>query len=159
MKQSIESAKKRRGVPTPQPTTTSNKSTQNISPAPQVLTIPQILDNIGKRLITLELFMNETKKNGLPSVQRNINVEQETAQNISLENATQMDEIVDEFDKRHQMLATEIASLKDIVLNLQKYTMDVNKMLLEERSHIINELENRIQDEQPENNEQPYQNE
>jgi hypothetical protein len=159
MKQSIESAKKRRGVPTPQPTTTSNTSTQNISPAPQVLTIPQILDNIGKRLITLELFMNETKKNGLPSVQRNINVEQETAQNISLENATQMDEIVDEFDKRHQMLATEIASLKDIVLNLQKYTMDVNKMLLEERSHIINELENRIQDEQPENNEQPYQNE
>ena len=147
MKQSLESAKRRRGAPTPsQPQTAPNVQTKQNVPSPaSVLTIPQVIDNIGKRLIILETFMNETKQGNVSSIQRN--VEKPIIETISTENTNQLDEIVDEFDKRHQILATEIASLKDIVLNLQKYTMDVNKMLLEERAHIINEVENREQQE------------
>lgn len=146
MKQSLESAKRRRGISTPQQTLPPNGQSTQISQSPAtVLTIPQVIDNIGKRLIILETFMNDTKQNLSPVLQRNAEQpsSQPDTQHVTFENTNQLDEIVDEFDKRHQMLATEIASLKDIVLNLQKYTMDVNKMLLEERTHIINELENR----------------
>jgi hypothetical protein len=38
------------------------------------------------------------------------------------------------------MIAEEVANLKDIVLKLQSYTMDVNKTLLEERIHILSDL-------------------
>ena len=40
---------------------------------------------------------------------------------------------MDEFNARFELLADEIANMKNIVLSLQSYTMDVNKMLLEER--------------------------
>lgn len=42
-------------------------------------------------------------------------------------------QLVDEIEHRFTMLATEINDLKDIVMKLQSYTMDVNKTLLEER--------------------------
>ena len=37
------------------------------------------------------------------------------------------------------MLATQINDLKEIVIKLQSYTMDVNKTLLEERIQFMNE--------------------
>ena len=40
------------------------------------------------------------------------------------------------------MLAEEIASLKDTLLKLQTYTMDVNKMLLDERVNVLSDLGN-----------------
>jgi hypothetical protein len=147
MKQSLESAKKRRGVPTPvsQPPSSNTHNPSINQPASGVLTMQQVIDNIGKRLITLELFMAETKKSQQQQLEQNIS-ERTTGitENITQEtHSVNTDEIVEEFDKRYQMLASEVASLKDIVLSLQKYTMDVNKMLLEEREHIINEMENR----------------
>jgi hypothetical protein len=39
------------------------------------------------------------------------------------------------------MLAEEIQTIKNMVLSLQSYTMDVNKMLLEERNRLIAEIE------------------
>ena len=38
------------------------------------------------------------------------------------------------------IIVEEIANLKDIVLKLQSYTMDVNKTLLEERINILSDL-------------------
>ena len=49
--------------------------------------------------------------------------------------------ILNEFSNRFDMMAEEIGSLKDIVLKLQAYTMDVNKTLLEERIHILSDLD------------------
>jgi len=44
-------------------------------------------------------------------------------------------EILDEFNARFEIMAEEIANLKNIVMNLQMYTMSVNKQLLEERQN------------------------
>ena len=41
------------------------------------------------------------------------------------------DEILQEFNGRFEMLAHEINDMKNLVLNLQKYTMEVNRRLLE----------------------------
>ena len=46
-----------------------------------------------------------------------------------------LQEILDEFNARFEIMAEEIANLKNIVMNLQMYTMEVNKQLLEERNN------------------------
>jgi hypothetical protein len=51
-------------------------------------------------------------------------------------------------DTRFDILAREIADLKDVVLKLQAYTMDVNKTLLEERIHILSDLDTTVEDKQ-----------
>ena len=43
-------------------------------------------------------------------------------------------DMVQEYEARFQMLATEINDIKDILLKLQSFTMEVNKTLFEERS-------------------------
>jgi hypothetical protein len=48
--------------------------------------------------------------------------------------------VVEEFNNRYELLATEIQSIKDIVLNLQSYTMNVNKTLMEERVRVLSDL-------------------
>ena len=53
---------------------------------------------------------------------------------------------MEEMDTRFDILAREIADLKDIVLKLQAYTMDVNKTLLEERIHILSDLDASVPD-------------
>jgi len=47
---------------------------------------------------------------------------------------------IGEFNHRYELLATEILNLKNLVLDLQNYTMRVNKMLLEERMNVFSEL-------------------
>ena len=47
-----------------------------------------------------------------------------------------------EFDHRYQMLASEISNLKQIVLKLQSYTLEINQSLFEERTEILSKLEN-----------------
>ena len=42
------------------------------------------------------------------------------------------------------MIATEITNMKDALLSLQTYTMDVNKMLLNERVRVLSDLGNNI---------------
>ena len=41
-----------------------------------------------------------------------------------------------EFDHRYELLASEIVNIKQIVLQLQSYTLDVNKTLLGDRDHL-----------------------
>ena len=53
---------------------------------------------------------------------------------------TDLNEVLDDFNNRFMMLATEISQLKDVVMKLQSYTMDVNKMLLEERVNVLSDL-------------------
>ena len=50
-------------------------------------------------------------------------------------------EILDDFQQRFIILAGEINSLKDTILKLQTYTMDVNKILLEERIQLISDTD------------------
>jgi hypothetical protein len=52
----------------------------------------------------------------------------------------ELNTVIDEFNNRFEILATEINEMKDILLKLQSYTMDVNKMLLNERIQIFSDI-------------------
>jgi hypothetical protein len=47
---------------------------------------------------------------------------------------------MNDFNDRYEILATEILNVKNLLLELQNYTMGVNKMLLEERINIFSEI-------------------
>lgn len=97
------------------------------------LTLPQVISLVDKRLITLETFMRESQ-NGV------------SASNASVSNAPTsvsedaVNQLADEFNSKFEMLAQEVADLKDIVLKLQSYTMDVNKTLFEERIQVLSDM-------------------
>jgi hypothetical protein len=48
--------------------------------------------------------------------------------------------IIDEYNTRFEILANEIGELKDIILKLQSFTMEVNKSLYDDRIHIMSEI-------------------
>jgi len=104
---------------------------------PQGFTLQQIISVIDSRLLNLEQFMKESKEGGAKHVHF------EPAADDSepfVDNS--VNEVLSEFSARFDMIAEEVASLKDIVLKLQTYTMDVNKTLLEERINILSDLGN-----------------
>jgi hypothetical protein len=138
MSQAIASARKRRGVPqqNPIPEVPQNRMTptlqqqtgQNIN-APG-LTLPQVIALMDRRLINLEKFAKESKETTVSNA---------STQSLSEPVALQT-ELLDEFNNRFELLATEINNMKDIVLKLQSYTMDVNKTLLQERINVFSDL-------------------
>ena len=91
------------------------------------LTLPQVISLVDKRLITLETFMKEggSQTNASASVSAS-----EDAVNA----------MADEFDTKFAVLAQEVADLKDVVLKLQAYTMEVNKTLYEERIQVLSDM-------------------
>ncbi len=84
------------------------------------LTLPQVISLVDKRLLTLETFMRDQQQGS-------------TIQSASSNN----DELADEFNTKFEMLAGEVEAIKDIVLKLQAYTMEVNKTLYEERIQML----------------------
>jgi hypothetical protein len=125
MSTSLAAAKKRRAPVSAQVPTSFPGQQQSSAPAtpPQGLTLPQVISLVDKRLLALEVTVKGIKESAPTD---------ETAQIPS--NIT---EVLDEFNGRFDQLAEEMAELKNIVLSLQSYTMDVNKMLLEERSQLL----------------------
>ena len=143
-----------------QPVSQSN-SKPVVAAAPQQtgFTLPQVISVIDTRLVTLERFMRETKNNQIiqdSPVQYKI---QETSQIQLSDERTEtgisvefFNQVVDEFNERFSLFAQEISDMKDIVLKLQTYTMDVNKTLLEERIQVFSDLNSPIDSSLPENN-------
>lgn len=86
------------------------------------MTLPQVLGVIDARLKKLEGADGET----------------------SVKTAQPSPELIQEYEARFQMLATEINEMKDIVLKLQSFTMEVNKTLLNERLEIMNNASNAL---------------
>ena len=140
-------ARKRRAAgetPAPNPGMAYNP---NINAAPNAqkpngLTLPQVIAVIDNRLIALESFVKEQKQSGVSSASS------EKSVSFALENENEADvavsnDFMEEMQSRYEILAREIVDLKDIVLKLQSYTMDVNKTLLEERIHILSDLGDR----------------
>ena len=116
-----------RGMPPTPPT-----STQMQPPSSAGLTLPQVISLVDKRLVTLETFMTETQN-------RSVDIPvQSTTVNSSTE--TPSSEVLNEYNHRFELLAEEIANLKHIVLSLQSYTMEVNKMLVEERVRVFSDM-------------------
>ena len=140
MSQSLAAAKKRRAnFQEPVTTGPSNKSNTYTNESslsqPTGLTLPQVIQLVDRRLNKLESFMNDSMNNQSPNRELSVNTKSNS------EIPSNMEEIVEEFDKRYNMLAEEIINIKNIVLSLQSYTMEVNKTLLDERVRIFSDLE------------------
>jgi hypothetical protein len=139
MSASLAAARKRRGVPAPEPQVVAQPPQQ--SSQQQVgLTLPQVIALVDKRLNTLETFMKEQKDKPvqIPQQQQSTNIQ-------SLNNdviKTEIENMAEEFNNRYEILASEIQGIKDIVLKLQSYTMEINKTLMEERVRILSDMEN-----------------
>jgi len=137
-------ARKRRTTPDPTPSVVNrspqfgNQSATTATPPPQAgLTLPQVIALIDTRLIKLETFAKESAQSTGTSTVRNKDLE-----------ITNTDVMLQEFDKRFEILAEEINNLKDMLLKLQSYTMDVNKTLMEERVRVFSDLGNGSSQEQ-----------
>lgn len=94
------------------------------------LSLQQVIALIDKRLVNLEAFAKETK-DAPPAA---------AAQSTSNVNAEEINAMADEFNSKFEMLATEVAEMKDIVLKLQAYTMEVNRTLMQERVRILSDM-------------------
>ena len=113
-------------APTPTPTqSTAQSSASAPSSAPAQMTLQQVISTVDKRLSQLETIVQSNNNNA------NNNNE-----------SSDLPLVVDEFNNRFELIVTEINSLKDIVMKLQSYTMEVNKMLVDERIHILSDLGN-----------------
>ena len=134
MSQALGSAKSRRVKEIVKPGIPSNtgqqqqpvQNSQSVqSSQPVGLTLPQVISLVDKRLVTLEKFMKETKEQP-PSI-----IEQP-----SVDIPANLTDILNEFNERHEILANEIGALKNTIIQLQTYTMSVNKMLLEQHQEV-----------------------
>jgi hypothetical protein len=139
----VEAAKRRRAAPPPVPQQNQGaklistlQNMQNAPPAavPRPMNLQQVIHLIDSRLLKIEKTIQETP----PPVQ--VANSSMTTEEISEIVSNVIDEHISEFNTRSEMLANEIMQLKDIVLNLQNYTMSVNKMLLEERIQILSDI-------------------
>jgi hypothetical protein len=133
MSQANSAARKRRAGGASmdsQPTAQAPQRPSQVS-TPGGLTLPQVIAVVDARLIKLETFMKETQQSSGKAVPAPINAY--SSPNVEMETS--------EFDEKFEVLANEIADLKDIVLKLQSYTMEVNKMLMEERIAVLSDID------------------
>lgn len=136
MSQALASARKRRGVTQNTPELSPQQRTpQQPNVNTSGLTLPQVITIVDKRLTNLEQFMKDVKETGVTTT-NNINLS-ETSQELQ-----QQSNWIEEFNHRFEVLAEEINNIKDVVLKLQSYTMEVNKTLLEERINVFSDLGN-----------------
>lgn len=96
------------------PNTQTNANT-NTQPNSQKLTLTQFINTLDQRIKSLEENTNSIS-NGFDS------------------------KIIDEYNTRFEILANEIGELKDVILKLQSFTMEVNKSLYDDRIHIMSEI-------------------
>lgn len=140
MSQANSAARKRRaGGASFEPQTPAQPQRTIPSQVPNGLTLPQVIAVVDARLIKLETFMKESQQSS--GKVQSVPVSASTSASAYAPH-TQVDG--DEFDAKFEVLANEIADLKDIVLKLQSYTMEVNKMLMEERITVLSDIDDHV---------------
>lgn len=143
MSQANSAARKRRAggasLDSQSPAQTTSRPGQ--TQVPGGLTLPQVIAVVDARLIKLETFMKETQQSaGKTQTQM-----QSTPMPANINSYNAIEKIdANEFDEKFEVLANEIADLKDIVLKLQSYTMEVNKMLMEERITVLSDIDEHV---------------
>jgi hypothetical protein len=128
------SAKKRRAPPTLEPPRPNQQQQQQqhmngvSGPVQTGLTLPQVIAVIDKRLLSLESFVN-TSKNAVTtqSVSSMDNKLEEKVEEIELNTNTKFED----YESRFQLIVEQIDSLKDMLMGLQSFTMNVNQKLFE----------------------------
>jgi len=102
-------------------------------------TLQQVIAVIDNRLVDLESFVKETKNQSGRKLNSG-DLDNVVPLSTIHESNNAVQEVLDEFSSRFDMIAEEIGNLKEIVLKLQSYTMDVNRTLLEERIRVLSDL-------------------
>ena len=116
-------------VPPPVPENNTKSSTN--TKEQKGLTLPQVISNLDTRIKDLE--NNTPSLNGIDSVFS--------------------PSVLDEFNSRFEILANELSDIKDTILKLQTFTMEVNKSLYDDRIHIMSDIPpNQISNEIDNNN-------
>lgn len=105
-------------VPPPVPENNTKSSTN--TKEQKGLTLPQVISNLDTRIKDLE--NNTPSLNGIDSVFS--------------------PSVLDEFNSRFEILANELSDIKDTILKLQTFTMEVNKTLYDERIQILSDVGN-----------------
>ena len=131
--------------------TINTQQTESSNDLKKPMSLQQVITVFDKRLLTLEKAIIENKV-PMEASQQNVSINNELnmEQTEKLINTLREDlkitltEQSKEFDYRTNLLATEITNLKEIVIKLQSYTLDVNKTLYEEREQFYQESENSI---------------
>ena len=101
---------------------TENNIKKNTSTKePKGLTLPQVISNLDTRIKDLEIRT--------PSSLHGVD-------NVFTSN------VLDEFNSRFEILANELSDLKDTIMKLQTYTMEVNKSLYDDRIQILSDVGN-----------------
>jgi len=133
MSQGLAAARKRRAPASVQPTNPPpSPSFQQTQSNPAMgLTLPQVIALVDQRLVVVETFMKNMQSSDTPRQGDTI------SDVIADSNTSQM---LEEINSRYDLLAEEVINLKNIVLNLQSYTMEVNKTLMEERIRILSDV-------------------
>jgi len=143
MSQALASARRRRAGPEPTPPPVMNRQTIPQPPFPGQqqqqnmsggLTLTQVITLVDKRLTTLETFMKEQSQVSAAS----------TASDAGI--SSQVAEVLEEYNTRFDIIADELANLKDMLLKLQSFTMEVNKNLMEERVRILTMSDELVKD-------------
>jgi len=111
--------------PTPTPTPPNTPTNARPQPTPANnnqtgLTLKQVISNLDTRISSLETKTPDI--NGIDTVFSPT--------------------LMEEFNARFEILANELADIKDIIMKLQTFTMEVNKSMHDERIHILSEVTN-----------------
>jgi len=147
----IENSVQRRTNMSQLPTSQSpSRSTTTVQPTQQEVThesstqrpmsLQQVISVFDKRLLHIESYMlNNTPltTNEKSLSTSDVTKDMETLKTSIREN---LDGQFSEFDHRYQVLATELSNIKQVVLKLQTYTLEINKSLMDERTTILSQL-------------------
>ena len=145
MSQALASARKRRAPTNPSPVPISaNQPSNNNETSQPGLTLPQVISLIDRRLINLETYVNTQQIENEKNVLNNNSEDNTSGQSVYVDYTNDIiklndniNEIATEFNTRYDILANEILDIKNMLLKLQSFTMEVNKSLLEERNAIL----------------------
>ena len=119
--------------------TTTSTSTQNnasVSTKQTGMTLQEVISHFNKKIQSLE----ETVSKISPTTSDS------STSGTSTPDSGELNVIFREFNDRFELFAQEIALMKEQLLKLQTYTMDVNKVLYEERVRVLsnNQGENKL---------------
>jgi len=145
MSSAVAAARKRRAgiqppVNTPPPGMDMGRQQPGGAPPQGGLTLQQVINVINGRLLALENSEKERRDAQAAGVGVGVSPQLSSMTGIQNQEPLQdgevelpIGEILSEYESRFEFLTQELSNIKEIVLKLQSYTMDVNRVLLEER--------------------------
>ena len=137
MSQANAAARKRRAGGSSMPGSQDSMPQTTQPSAGTGLTLPQVIAVVDRRLVALETFAKETRAKALVAPVQVLAPAQAPA---SAPAPTVAEEFLEEVNTKFELLANEIAELKDMLIKLQSYTMEVNKRLVDERIQLLSDV-------------------